>query len=135
MIRHANKEKWNQQREDAYNKSVELIQQKTASSTAENAVIAARIRAKLLRKLEKEIDALPDAIGSETRNSVVEKDNHAVKGKSVMKEVTKAYKLRDLTAAYRDLTEDMPKEEDSSTLEKLDRLLEVAWDVAHSETS
>ena len=43
--------------------------------------------------------------------------------------------MKDLTGAYKDLTEDMPKEEDSSTLEKLDKLLEVAWDAAHSETS
>ena len=81
------------------------VEQKTANAASENAAIAQRIKAKLLRKLEKEIDALPESIGSETRNSVIEKTHE--KGASRMKEATKAYKLRDLTAAYRDLTEDM----------------------------
>jgi hypothetical protein len=58
-----------------------------------------------LRKLEREIDALPDMIGSETRNSVTEMDTG--KGKRTQKEVMKAYKLRDLAAAYKDLTADM----------------------------
>ena len=58
-----------------------------------------------MKKLEKEIDALPDSMGSETRNSVVEKT--ADKGARRLKEATKAYKLRDLTAAYKDLTDDM----------------------------
>ena len=58
-----------------------------------------------MRKLEKEVDALPDAIGSETRNSMTEKSGG--KDRTVLKEVVKAYKLRDLTAAYKDLTDDM----------------------------
>lgn len=82
-----------------------LAEQKTANAASENAAIAQRIKAKLLKKLEKEIDALPDMMGSETRNSVVEKS--AEKGTRKLKEATKAYKLRDLTAAYRDLTDDM----------------------------
>ena len=80
-------------------------QQKTAEAASSNAEIAARIKSKLLRKLEREIDALPDMIGSETRNSVTEMDHG--KGKRIQKEVTKAFKLRDLAAAYKDLTADM----------------------------
>lgn len=79
--------------------------QKIAEAASDNATIAARIKAKLLRKLEREIDALPDMIGSETRNSVTEMDTG--KGKRTQKEVMKAYKLRDLAAAYKDLTADM----------------------------
>lgn len=104
-MRRANREKWNDQRATAYSKATEIIQQKTATAASENAAIAQRIKEKLLRKLEKEIDALPDFTGSETRNSVVEKT--ADKGAHRMKEATKVYKLRDLTAAYKDLTEDM----------------------------
>lgn len=81
------------------------VEQRIAEKAASNAEIAARIKAKLLQKLEREIDALPDMIGSETRNSVVEKSNG--KGKSIIKEAAKAYKLRDLAAAYKDLTSDM----------------------------
>lgn len=105
MIRKANKEKWKALQDEAYNKATIAIQQKTANAAIENAAIAQRIKEKLLRKLEKEIDALPDFTGSETRNSVVEKT--ADKGAHRMKEATKVYKLRDLTAAYKDLTEDM----------------------------
>lgn len=105
MIKRANTEGWAKSREKAYNRSVLQVEQKTANAASENAAIAQRIKAKLLRKLEKEIDALPESIGSETRNSVIEKTHE--KGASRMKEATKAYKLRDLTAAYRDLTEDM----------------------------
>ena len=81
------------------------VEQKIAEAAADNATVAARIKAKLLRKLEREIDALPDMIGSETRNSVVERTGN--KKKSIIKEAAKAYKLRDLTAAYKDLTSDM----------------------------
>lgn len=78
------------------------VEQKIADSAAENATVAARIKAKLLRKLEKELDSLPDSIGTETRQSVIDRE----KGRT--KEATKVFKLRDLAAAYRDLTADMP---------------------------
>lgn len=81
------------------------VEQKIAEAAADNATVAARIKAKLLRKLEKEIDSLPEGIGSETRNSVIEKSGE--KGKSIIKEAAKSYKLRDLAAAYKDLTADM----------------------------
>ena len=96
---------WVKDREKARIKAQARVEQKIAEAAADNATIAARIKAKLLRKLEKEIDALPDMIGSETRNSVIEKT--AGHGKSVIKEAAKAYKLRDLAAAYKDLTADM----------------------------
>lgn len=86
----------------------------TADAASENAAIAQRIKSKLLKKLEKEIDALPDSLGSETRQSIIENEYFTnEKGKLIgtkpkkAKEATKAYKLRDLTAAYRDLTDDM----------------------------
>lgn len=99
---------------------------------ADNAATAARIKAKLLRKLEREIDALPDNMGSEVRKSMSDSQYDKKNRPTHTEELMRAYKLRDLTAAYKDLTDDMPKEEDSSTLEKLDRLLEVAWDAAHT---
>ena len=77
------------------------VEQKIAEAAADNATVAARIKAKLLRKLEKELDSLPESIGTETRQSVIEKKN------GTAKEATKVFKLRDLAAAYRDLTADM----------------------------
>lgn len=92
---------WVKDRERAMSKAQAKVEQKIATTAADNATIAARIKAKLLRKLEKELDSLPDSIGTETRQSMIERD----KGKT--KEATKVFKLRDLTAAYKDLTDDM----------------------------
>lgn len=118
LMRKANKEKWMKQRTATYSKATEIVQQKTANAMAENSVIAARIKAKLLKQLEREIDALPENIGSETRKTVIDnrfgdgKDKKsAVYGQVVhSEEMSRSYKLRDLTAAYKDLTADMPKE-------------------------
>lgn len=118
----ANKEHWKQQRDEAIKKGIAKSQQKVADAISSNAEIAARIRSKLLRKLEREIDALPDNIGSETRNSVVEKSN--TKGKSTIKEAAKAFKLRDLAAAYKDLTFDMISTETAGS-ELLQSLMEL----------
>lgn len=102
-------EGWVKDRQLAERKSVAQTAQKVAEAASDNAAIAQRIKAKLLRKLEKEIDALPDSIGSETRQTAT--DNSYTDGKNPKlkstKEVSKAYRLRDLTAAYKDLTEDM----------------------------
>lgn len=122
LLKRANKESWKTDRDKASNRSAMIAQRKIAVASSNNAEIAARIKAKLLRKLEREIDALPDMIGSETKNSVVEKSTE--KGKATMKEATKAYKLRDLAAAYRDLTADM-QIVDNSTNPLLQSLLDL----------
>lgn len=105
LVKKANKEHWKQDRDEAVRKGIEKGLQKTANAISSNAEIAVRIKRKLLTRLEREIDALPDLIGSETRNSVTEMDGS--RGKKTQKELTKAFKLRDLAAAYKDLTADM----------------------------
>ena len=105
LQKRANREKWATDRDEARVIMAQNAVQETANAVAENAVIAARIKEKLLRKLEKEIDALPDLIGSETRNSITEQS--AGRDGKKAREVTKSFKLRDLTAAYKDLTGDM----------------------------
>ena len=122
LMQKANREHWKQERDKTISKGIARAQQKAAATISSNAEVAARIKSKLLRKLEREIDALPDMIGSETRNSVVEKSTG--KGKSLLKEATKAYKLRDLAAAYRDLTADM-QIADNSANPLLQSLLEL----------
>ena len=104
----ATAEGWVKMRQEAQDKATAKALQKTAEIAADNATIAARIRTKLLRKLEKEIDALPDMIGSETRNSVTENE-FSQDGRRIqkVKEAAKSFKLRDLAAAYKDLTADM----------------------------
>lgn len=108
----AEREQWSKDRERTRIKISQKAVKESADAAVDNAIVAARIKSKLLRKLEREIDALPDNIGSETRNSVVEKSGG--KGKSIIKEAAKAYKLRDLAAAYKDLTADMQMPEAAS---------------------
>ena len=77
-----------------------------------NARIAARLRKKLLVRLEKVADAIPDGAVTEVKAQ----DDGA----------TTLFKLRDLTAAYRDLAGDMAGDgggdtEDWSPLEEIFR--------------
>ena len=108
IARRAQSEKWTTDRKENERKHIENIIQKTADAAADNAVIAERIKAKLLKRLEKEIDGLPEKIGSDAKQAQVE---HTYDGRRLTKttERTLAYKLRDLTAAYKDLTEDYRK--------------------------
>jgi transposase len=118
-------EGWVGMRKEAETKATAKALQKTADIAADNATIAARIRTKLLRKLEREIDALPDMIGSETRNSVTENE-FSQDGRRIqkIKEAAKSFKLRDLAAAYKDLTADMVQTEESGN-ELLQSLLDL----------
>ena len=100
-------EGWVNMRKEAETKATAKALQKTANIAADNATIAARIRTKLLLKLEKEIDKLPDLIGSEHSTGIVEYGKNQNTGAKQRKEVVTAYKLRDLSAAYKDLTADM----------------------------
>lgn len=121
----ATAEGWPKLRQEAQDKATARTIQKTADIAADNATIAARIRTKLLRKLEKEIDALPDMIGSETRNSVTENE-FSQDGRRIqkVKEAAKSFRLRDLAAAYKDLTADMVQTEESGN-ELLQSLLDL----------
>ena len=79
-------------RTQAEHKASTEATQKTAAAAADNAVIAAEIKKRLLLRLSRAEQKFPmDA--TEVRTQV---------GKS-----TAIFKLRDLTAAYKDLTEDM----------------------------
>ncbi len=73
---------------------------------AESAAISERIRQKLLARLEKEIDALPDSIGSQSRQGVITRTVEGRnRGETKTKDMSKEYRLKDLTAAWRDLTD------------------------------
>ena len=106
LMQKAHKEHWKQDRDKAFSRGLAKSQQKAADAIADNATLAARIRTKLLQKLEKEIDALPDKIGSETSGTMIE-DGKSSKGNKTRTIKSQSYKLRDLTAAYKDLTADM----------------------------
>jgi transcriptional regulator with XRE-family HTH domain len=104
LMKRASKERWNDKRKQADSKSVEIAQQKTANAIADNAAIAQRIKQKLLKRLEKEIDELPEHLGSETYSEVVAKDkkgNRTTKGRR--------YRLNDLAQSYKTLVGDLPE--------------------------
>lgn len=106
LMQKANREHWKQDRDKAISKGIAKSQQKAADAISSNAETAARIKAKLLRKLEREIDLLPDKIGSDSSVTEVTRKKNT-KGQPVRSITSTAFKLRDLTAAYKDLTADM----------------------------
>lgn len=122
------REGWVNLAEEVRIKTLSRSVQKSAEAAADNAAIAARIRTKLLRKLEREIDALPDSMGSETANTARE-NVYSPDGKRItsVKEAGKVYKLRDLAAAYKDLTADM-QIAGGSDIEDLSPLVELLRD-------
>lgn len=122
------REGWVKLAEEVRIKTLSRSVQKSAEAAADNAAIAARIRTKLLRKLEREIDALPDLMGSETANTARE-NVYSSDGKRItsVKEAGKVYKLRDLAAAYKDLTADMQIAGESD-IEDLSPLVELLRD-------
>ena len=95
----AKKEDWPGLRTQAEHKASTEATLKTAEAAADNAVIAADIKKRLLLRLSRIEQKYPfDA--TEIRTQI--KDNNG-------KNSTAVYRIRDLTAAYKDLTEDLPK--------------------------
>ena len=85
-------EKWSEARNDARAKVQEKIIQKTAEKAADNATIAADLKKNLLLLLQRIEEHYPmDATEVKTKVG----NSWAV------------YRIRDLTAAYKDLTEDL----------------------------
>ena len=92
LMKKANAEGWHKLREKAEIKSTAQAQQKTAEAAADNAVIAADIKKRLLLRLSRMEQKYPyDATEVRTHD-----------GKN-----TVTFRIRDLTAAYKDLTSDM----------------------------
>lgn len=92
LMKKANTEGWHKMRQKAESKSTAQAQQKTAEAAADNAVIAADMKKRLLLRLQRIEQKYPfDATEIRTQE-----------GKN-----TVTFRLRDLTAAYKDLTADM----------------------------
>ena len=98
LLKKANREHWKQDKEKASNKAATKAQQKVAAVAADNATIAEDIKRKLLLRLKRIEEKYPiDA--TEVRSKVG--SNTAI------------FKIRDLTAAYKDLTENMVMNQDN----------------------
>lgn len=109
MMKKASAERWSELRKATEAKSTAKAQQKTANAVADNAVKAERIKSKLLDILERQIDLLPEKIGSAYYVSRFEDKKNKKTGKAYKEKSGIEFKLRDLAAVYNDLTADMPQ--------------------------
>ena len=96
LRRRAESEGWYQLKKQAVRECGLKAAQKTAEAASENALTAARIKAKLLERLEK----LADVVLEATEERSYDGD-----------QLVAINRLSDLTAAYKDLTGDLPKGE------------------------
>jgi len=131
VYRKSQSENWAKLKKRIRNETERKTIEKVSDVLSDNAAVAAEIKSLLLRKLKKEILSMPDSTGSEMYQNIVTTSYDDKKRESRRSDGGKRYKLRDFTLAYKDLTEDMPKEADTTTLDKLDALLQEAWDAAH----
>lgn len=106
----ASRGKWGQKRRKAREKSVEKAVQKTAEAFADNATLAANIKRKLLERLNKMLDSFPE--------------DEATEVQKFSRQERKVYKLKDLTAMYKDLTADMAQT-DTAGNELLESLMQL----------
>ena len=104
----AKRENWQKEAEAARYNSVTRAVQETADAAADNATIAADLKKRLLLRLKRTEEKLP----MDATEVQMTKD-----GKKVI------YKLRDITAAYKDLTADMVMAEQGNEL--LNALMEL----------
>lgn len=89
----ANAEAWADLRQETYNKSATDAQQKIVEAASDNAVIAQDIKKRLLLRLKRIEEKYPaDATEVRARQD----------GKTIV------YRLRDLTSAFKDLTDGIP---------------------------
>lgn len=117
--KHAREESWQRLREEAVTKASAISVQKTAEIASDNAEIAERIRGKLLLRLEREIDALPEGLGSETRKTWgLETDGDRAQ------ETVRIYRLRDFASVLLELINAAPDAwAESDTLREARELL------------
>ena len=94
-------EGWSNERENTHNRVTTEAQQRVIEAAADNATIAAELKKRLLLRLKRTEEKLP----MDATEVQMQKD-----GKKVI------YKLRDITAAYRDLTADMVMTEQGNEL-------------------
>ena len=92
----ANREKWGEDRRNARAKVAEDAIQTAADSVANNAVLVAEIKRKGLETLNRLLDQFAELECTEHRD--IKKTSVDIK------------RLKDITSALKDLTDDMPKE-------------------------
>ena len=112
-MRMAQKEKWKEKRDRAEAKTLERVEQKTAETIADNAVLLQNIKTKLLQKLDRMVDAYPEANAAEIK--------HRTKSTEVI------YRMKDIAAVYAAL-EDKTAKSQGIDIEDLSPLTELLRD-------
>ena len=98
LMQKANKERWKKDRDKAISKGIAKVQQKSANAIVKEVETAAELKTRLLERLKRIEEKYPlDA--TEVRTRV---------GSS-----TAIYRIRDLTAAYKDLVSDIAMNSES----------------------
>lgn len=110
ISRHSMSEGWTEARIAAQAEIQQKVVEKTAESVADNATLALRIKTKLLARLDTILDSFPT--------------DEATEVQKYGKTEKKIYKLRDLTAMYKDLTADMAQT-DTAGNELLESLMQL----------
>lgn len=113
LMRHANKEKWNEKRKAAERKALEKVEQKTAETVADNAVLLEKIKTGILTRLADMVANYPDTNAGEVRDRIGHTDY--------------IYRLKDLAAVYESLSDKLPKGQ-SPDIEDLTPLGELLKD-------
>ena len=108
LLKRANAEGWADAREKARNKSITRIEQRVANAAADNATLAADIKRRLLQRIADTDAAFP---------------KNTTEYKTYSKGVTTVYKLKDLTAAFRDITADITPPTDENELRRIKEIL------------
>lgn len=116
LCAHASKEQWSNARKEARDKASAKVIQKTADTISECTTVAEELKLNLLLRLKRIEERFPfDATEVRTK---------AANGHTII------FRIKDLTSAYRDIVENMPVEEDTGTMEKLDKMLAEVWNHA-----
>ena len=103
VAKHCRRENWTEERNRAKEEVAKKVIQRTAEAAADNATIAANIRRKGLLLIERLMDDF-------AKNHTATEHRENQQGKTDIK------RLRDLTAAYKDLTGDIVQGQNDSAL-------------------
>ena len=98
VAKHCRAEGWTEARANAKAEISQKVIQRTADAVADNATLAAGIKRKLLQRLDKILDTFPEDDATEVQK--------------FDRQQRKVYKLKDLTAMYKDLTADMAQQDE-----------------------
>jgi uncharacterized protein YjcR len=110
LMKRASKEGWTKKREQAERRVLAKVEQKTAETVADNAVLLEKVKTGLLQKLARMLEAYPDTNAAEVK--------HRTKNTEII------YRMKDIAAIYAAL-EDKTQKGQSADIEDLSPLADL----------